>query len=52
MKLYHGTQAEFVKFDPKFSGMGNCQDGAGFYLTDQRNGAWQYAKKTNGVGFI
>lgn len=52
MKLFHGTQLEFAKFDAEQLGNGNQQEGAGFYLTDCRNDAWKYSQKRNGFGII
>lgn len=43
--FYHGTPqgADFTKFDYKYTGKGNDQYGAGFYLTDSTHQANSYA---------
>lgn len=46
--LYHGTQAEFLKFDPSyfFSGMNDGEaETAGFYFTTRKRMATRYATK-------
>lgn len=44
LKLYHGTNHINNPFQYAYAGLGNCQEGPGFYLTNTENVAKGYGK--------
>lgn len=44
LELYHGSNNEIKKFDYKYVGKGNDQEGVGFYLTNSKDDAKRYGK--------